>query len=196
MELIIVGEMSCQVREGRGKLLDTDLGRAQSAEGQPAAHSPVMVLSCLLCHSPAFNDLSSLISALSSLLTCPLACPLPHCGHTELGLDNLVRHLSSHQASDNMNNIEQVIRDLEDLVQTDITIKSDNSIPVMNQSSGGWMTDWNIPTPTPTPTPTPAPSTSITDFSVSSSYYPSLPAVKNTQTGLTMKGTDCQFRDE
>ena len=86
----------------------------------------MMMLNCLLCHSPSFTDLSTLISALSSLTTCHLVCPLSHCGHTELGLDNMVRHLSSHQAADSIDNIEQVIRDLEDLVQTDISLKTES----------------------------------------------------------------------
>ena len=156
----------------------------------------VMMLSCLLCHCGSFPDLSSLLSALSSLTRCRLVCPLPHCGHTELGLDNMVQHLSSHQAADNIDNIEQVIRDLEDLVQTDITLKTESPAPApvapvgqgqgesleLADGGGGWLTDNNW-----SGTP------SIPEFPASvlpaTTFYPPAGNMKNSHSNLTMKGT-------
>ena len=159
----------------------------------------VMVLSCLLCHSATFTDLSSLISALSSLTRCRLVCPLSHCGHTELGLDNMVQHLSSHQAADNIDNIEQVIRDLEDLVQTDITLKTESPAlapaPVpppgggqgqgesLELGDGGWLTERGHWSGTPAVPEFPA--------SVPTTFYPPAAAgsLKISHNNLTMKGT-------
>ena len=152
----------------------------------------VMVLTCLLCHCGTFTDLSSLISALSSLTRCRLVCPLSHCGHTELGLDNMVQHLSSHQAADNIDNIEQVIRDLEDLVQTDITLKTESPAPPpaarqgpgesLELGDGGWLADSNW-------SGTPA----MPEFPVSvlgpTTFYPPAGNMKITHNNLTMKGT-------
>ena len=164
-----------------------------------------MVVNCLLCHSPSFTDLSSLISALSSLTSCRLVCPLSHCGHTELGLDNMVRHLSSHQAANSIDNIEQVIRDLEDLVRTDISLKTESPGLAPGQAPA------TAPAPGPTPGPAPAPGGRLGDggsielgdggwlggshwsgspVSVPTTFYP--PAgntMKNSHNNLTMKGT-------
>ena len=162
----------------------------------------MMVLSCLLCHSATFTDLSSLISALSSLTRCRLVCPLSHCGHTELGLDNMVQHLSSHQAADNIDNIEQVIRDLEDLVQTDITLKTESPVVApaapaapagpaaaegqresLELADGGWLTDNNWGGTPSIPEFPPVP------VSVPTTFYPPAANMKNTHNNLTMKGT-------
>ena len=159
-----------------------------------------MVLSCLLCHCGTFSDLSSLISALSSLTRGRLVCPLSHCGHTELGLDNMVQHLTSHQAADNIDNIEQVIRDLEDLVQTDITLKTESPAPApppaasqhhqgesleleLGGGDGGWLSDkmdnnWSGTGAMP-------------EFPVSvpTTFYPPAGNLKISHNNLTMKGT-------
>ena len=143
-----------------------------------------MVLTCMLCHCGTFSDLSSLISALTTLARCPLVCPLSHCGHTEQGLDNLIQHLSSHQASDNIDNIDQVIRDLEDLVQTDITLKSESPTPkVIEQGSGGWLDDWSVPSSTP----------SIAELPVSSDYYSQPQPGRTSNNNLTIRGRDSQL---
>ena len=144
-----------------------------------------MVVPCLLCQCGSFTDLPSLISSLSGLAGGPLVCPLSHCGHTEVGLDNLIRHLSSHQAADSStDNIEQVIRDLEDLVQTDINLKPDSPVAapvVMGQGEGSWITDWTVPT-----------ASSLAEYPAASSsnYYPPPPS----HTNLTMKGTTAQSK--
>ena len=95
-----------------------------------------MVVPCLLCQCGSFTDLPSLISSLSGLAGGPLVCPLSHCGHTEVGLDNLIRHLSSHQAADSStDNIEQVIRDLEDLVDSEIDCVEPQSVSAVSGES-------------------------------------------------------------
>ena len=153
-----------------------------------------MVLTCLLCHCGTFSDLSSLISALSSLTRCRLVCPLSHCGHTELGLDNMVQHLSSHQAADNIDNIEQVIRDLEDLVQTDISLKTESPALApappavggqaqgesLELGDGGWLTEGNW-----------SESPAMPEFPVSvpTTFYPPAGNLKISHNNLTMKGT-------
>ena len=152
------------------------------------------MLTCLLCHCGTFSDLSSLISALSSLSRCRLVCPLSHCGHTGLGLDNMVQHLSSHQAADNIDNIEQVIRDLEDLVQTDISLKTESPARAppppavggqaqgesLELGDGGWLNENNW-----------SESPAMPEFPVSvpTTFYPPAGNLKISHNNLTMKGT-------
>ena len=101
---------------------------------------------CPLCLTPSvFPGPGPLLAALSSLTRGPILCPLPLCGHTAASLDSLILHLACHSdnlsatqqhqpqqhqqhQSDNSpvfqqnqqqlesDNIDQVIKDLEDLV--------------------------------------------------------------------------------
>ena len=108
-----------------------------------------MAAPCPLCHTPCvFPGPAPLLAALDSLARGPILCPLPLCGHTAASLDSLILHLASCHSdniavslqhpllSDNnpvfqqkqqqqleSDNIEQVIKDLEDLVESEIELK-------------------------------------------------------------------------
>ena len=108
-----------------------------------------MVLPCPLCHTPSvFPGPAQLLTSVTQLTRGPSLCPVPFCGYTATSLDSLILHLTCHSDnitvlqqhqhhSDNItvlhhkqqqqqlesDNIEQVIKDLEDLVDSEIELK-------------------------------------------------------------------------
>ena len=124
---------------------------------------------CPLCLTPSvFPGPGPLLAALSSLTQGPILCPLPMCGHTAASLDSLILHLACH--SDNLSatkqhqsdnspvfqqqqqqlesdNIDQVIKDLEDLVDSECELQP----PVVTSPATQMVTQppptWSCPTP-------------------------------------------------
>ena len=107
-----------------------------------------MALPCPLCHTPSvFPGPAHLLASVTQLTRGPSLCPVPCCGYTATSLDSLILHLACHSDnitvlqqhqhhSDNRtvlhhkqqqqlesDNIEQVIKDLEDLVDSEIELK-------------------------------------------------------------------------
>ena len=138
-----------------------------------------MAAPCPLCHTPSvFPGPAPLLAALDSLARGPILCPLALCGHTAASLDSLILHLTSCH-SDNMEgahqhqvladnnavfqqkqqqqleseNIEQVIKDLEDLVDSEIDLKPQVSVGpgVISGLAPDLVTQpppsWSCPTP-------------------------------------------------
>ena len=144
-----------------------------------------MALPCPLCHTPSvFPGPAQLLASVTQLTQGPSLCPVPLCGYTAASLDSLILHLTCH--SDNItvlqqhqhhsdnntvlyqkqqqqqlesDNIEQVIKDLEDLVDSEIELKPQVSAAGESRLGPGVMTDltpdmitqplstWSCPTP-------------------------------------------------
>ena len=70
-----------------------------------------MVIPCMLCPHGSFSDSDQLVSSLTRLVNLPLQCPISYCGFTELGLENMIRHLSSHAAPQDHNSLDNLDQD-------------------------------------------------------------------------------------
>ena len=140
-----------------------------------------MVISCPLCCSPQFTDPGHLLATLSALVRSPLQCPVAYCGTPCHGLDGLIQHLPCHlqppallpptSPVQEADNIEQVIKDLEELVD-----RETNSNGVVTMTTP-WpvFSDNNVcsapvspPAPPPLPSPAPPPPYQYPDNSVRS----------------------------
>jgi len=104
---------------------------------------------CPLCDCYVFSDVAKYVSALSNLLVCPLTCPLPGCGHAVVGVAGLAEHVASHgpqhQTADN---IDQVIRDIEELVDRESNTKVDNILEQSETSNHSMSSSFVFPNPT------------------------------------------------
>ena len=102
-----------------------------------------MATPCPLCHAPSmFSSPAHLHTSLTSLTRGPVICPVPFCGYPATSLDSLILHLASHTVSVGVihktpqsDNIEQVIRDLEDLVDSEIDCVEPQSVSAVSGES-------------------------------------------------------------
>merc|ERR1712106_838514 len=116
--------------------------------GWPVASMGQGGIHCPLCDCYVFSDVAKYVSALSNLLVCPLTCPLPGCGHAVVGVAGLAEHVASHgpqhQAADN---IDQVIRDIEELVDRESNTKVDNILEQSETSNHSMSSSFVFPNP-------------------------------------------------
>ena len=85
----------------------------------------IMTIPCPLCCGAQFSDPGHLLTSVSALVTGPVQCPVDYCGVQCHSLDSLLQHLPCHlQPPEPLpppsDNIDDVIKDLADLVNNDI----------------------------------------------------------------------------